>query len=786
MRLIKVLLLLLLFFIFVPTVLATSHYSYENSEKLKPLIHWREYGQDAFSQAQQEQKPVFLLLTAPSWCYWCQVYESQDYLFNSQIYSLINDKFIPIYVDADKRQDLTRQYLEGGWPSTTVLTPDGKRIYGYSGPRPVENMLTNLNQAVEYVKTNKGSNQISYNYQKTSPVVPTQEQLQALIDTYKTGILQSYDSLFGGFGTGQKFPQGRTEDFALDEYDLTKDSKWLELVQTTLKNQYTKPEDVTNNYHLFDPIEGGFHRYGTTRTWSPPHFEKMLYDNARLLKAYEHLLQITPDDPIAKEVVSKTLNYIQNNWYDNKNGGFYGNTDSAGEEYYKQIDRGKTKARVEKTKYTDWNSEAILTYIYLFKTTKNSEYKNIAEKTLNFYSQNIVTDKGALHYEKEDGSRQVRGNILDNAYLTLAFTQAYETFGDKKYLDSAQKLADYSLNSLYDWNSGGFFERNSPDTNLYIPQEIVLLTKPPEENGIMAYALLKLYKQTGKLSYLNAGIKTLGSNINTPGQLDSGYYFAQAAKYTVNNNLLKNYSKNKQQIADLEHAQQKSFWLTTFLANPPTQQAFTQSFAGITPLNGPFYILILIAFIAGFLSIISPCCLPMLPAYLAYSLRSEKQNLKRMTLAFFIGLSLVFTLLGMSATFIGNFLRLHLVIFSQVAGIVIMIFGILLLLGKSIPSLPIQRKKPVGYVGSFLFGMTFGISWTPCVGPILAAILLIASTLNSVVKGGVLLFIYSIGLALPLILLSFYLEKKKTSKFWQFLKGKEIRFVSGEKTFTIH
>ena len=94
--------------------LAAEEYSYEIAEELTPLIEWRDYGPDAFVEATLQEKPIFLLLTAPSWCYWCQVYESEDYLFNSQIVSLINSEFIPVYVDADKRQDLTRQYLEGG------------------------------------------------------------------------------------------------------------------------------------------------------------------------------------------------------------------------------------------------------------------------------------------------------------------------------------------------------------------------------------------------------------------------------------------------------------------------------------------------------------------------------------------------------------------------------------------------------------------------------------------------------------------------------------------------
>lgn len=445
---------------FAHPVFATSHYSFEHSQQMlqSGKINWREYGQTAFNEAITQNKPIFLLLTAPSWCYWCHVYDSDDYLYNAQIYPILNDKFIPIYVDADKRQDLTRQYLEGGWPSTTIFAPNRERIFGYSGPRPIPFMLENLKNAVEYVNTHGFANKNPYDYQQTSPIIPTVDQLNSLINGYNSSILQAYDTTYGGFGTGQKFPQGRTLDYALEQYESTKDNKWLELVQNTLVNQYTKREEVTTNYKLFDPIEGGFHRYGTTRTWSPPHFEKMLYDNARLLKVYSHLLTITPNDPIAREVVDKTLKYVADEWYDQVNGGFYGNTDVGGEKsYYERINRTVDKPRVEKTKYSDWNSEAVLTYLYLWKTTKNEAYKTMANQTLTFFQKKMVTDKGVYHYQKEDGTKGVRGSLLDNAYALLAFTDGYETLGQKEYLESAIQIANYSLDNLYDWNSGGFF-----------------------------------------------------------------------------------------------------------------------------------------------------------------------------------------------------------------------------------------------------------------------------------------------------------------------------------------
>jgi len=774
-----------IFLILTSSVLATSHYSFEHAEELKPLIDWRDYGQKAFDESIQENKPVFLLLTAPSWCYWCQVYESEEYLFNPQVIDTINKDFIPIYVDADQRQDLTRQYLEGGWPSTTILAPSRERLFGFSGVRPVPNMIANLQRATEFVNTQGFSNQIFYNYKETPEVIPTETQLRRITNFYISNTLQIYDSVNGGFGSGQKFPQGRALDFSLELYESTGNKQFLNLVQNTLQNQYTKIEEIETNYNLFDPVEGGFHRYGTRPDWTPPHYEKMLYDNARLLKAYFHLSQLAPEDKLAKEVFERTDSYIKEKWYDKEEGGFYGNTDVHGEEeYYGQNPRPDEPPRVETAKYTDWNTEAILTYLYLWQETGNEEYKEISENSLDFFSNEMISKNGAFHYSK-DGKKSVTGNILDNSYLLLALIEGYEVLDDEKYLEASKVIADYSLDNLYDWNSGGFFERNSKDTELYTSGDNILLTKPAQENGIMAYAFLKLYKQTNDPIYLNAGIKTIGANLNQIGSLDRGYYFIKSSQFILQNNLLNEFSQIN--VTNIEKEKQETFWLNNLILKEDSAKEFEVSEEGLEKIKGPIIILILVSLIAGFISFVSPCTLPILPAYVAYTFSSSKNNIKGMTIAFFLGLSLLFTLLGMSATVIGGFLRSHLTIFSQVAGILILLFGIYMLFGKGFSGFKIKQSRPNSYLGSFFLGAVFGISWTPCVGPILVSILLLASTTTSVFIGGLMLFVYAIGLALPLVIISTYLGKiNKEGRLWRIISGKELIFKISNKEFTIH
>jgi uncharacterized protein YyaL (SSP411 family)/cytochrome c biogenesis protein CcdA len=774
----------IIFLLLIGIISAEEKYSFEKSESMKHLIKWNDYGPEAFEKAQKQNKPIFLLLTAPSWCYWCQVYESEDYLFNPSVVSLINEKFIPVYVDADKRQDLTRKYLEGGWPSTTIFTPSKERIFGFSGPRPVSNMISNLNNAVEHVKNNKGKLKVSYKYEKKNIIRLSNNLLNEYTNNHFNYILQAYDSQYGGFGNGQKFPQGRTLDLALGLYKKTKDKRWLDLVENTLKNQYTKIDELSSNYNLFDPIEGGFHRYGTTREWTPPHYEKMLYDNARLLKLYYNLLKINPNNNLAKEVVTKTDSFIQDKWYDTKNGGFYGNSDVHGEEaYYGKNPRPIGKPRVEKTKYTDWNSDAITTYLHLYKEGNDNKYQDMATKSLNFYLD-IYDENGAYHYSKGN-EKGVQGNLLDNSYLMLAFIEGYQTLGDQKYLEAAKNIADFSLDNLYDWNSGGFFERNSKDTNNYAPGENIDLDKPVSENGVIAYAMLKLYLETNNLAYLDAGIKTIAINIYDARGLDNVYHYVKSSELIIENNLLEDFDKFENDIKKIESDKLENFWLNILLESQ--DKGFVLSKEGLTKFDGPILLLLFISLFAGFISFASPCSLPIIPAFIAYTFKSTEKNIKGMTLSFFLGLSIVFVILGMSASFIGSLLKENIELFSQVAGIVIILLGLGMILGKGFRGIDI-RYKPSGYFSSFLFGGVFGFAWTPCVGPILVAILLLASTNSSIFTGGLLLLAYAIGLSIPLIIISSYLDKiDKNSGIWKFIRGKMIIVeYKKDKKFMVH
>ncbi len=179
-----------------------------------------------------------------------------------------------------------------------------------------------------------------------------------------------------------------------------------------------------------------------------------------------------------------------------------------------------------------------------------------------------------------------------------------------------------------------------------------------------------------------------------------------------------------------------------------------------------------LAFLGGLVSFLSPCVLPLIPSYVSYitgisfdDLRqgSDKARIRRLTItnsiAFILGFSAVFILLGASSSYIGKLLFEYQKVISRVGGAIIIIFGLYVSGILKLGFLSREKKfhiqgRPAGYFGSFVIGVTFAAGWTPCIGPILGSILLYASTKGSTTYGLELLSVYSLGLAIPFFISS--------------------------------
>ncbi len=187
-------------------------------------------------------------------------------------------------------------------------------------------------------------------------------------------------------------------------------------------------------------------------------------------------------------------------------------------------------------------------------------------------------------------------------------------------------------------------------------------------------------------------------------------------------------------------------------------------------MTEPAHLGLAVAFVAGLLSFLSPCVLPLVPSYIGFltgltlpEIAGRRRTALFHGLAFVIGFSLIFMLLGASATVLGRALGIYQEWLQRIGGVLIIGFGLVCLGVVRVGLLAQDRRrhlqdKPVGYVGSSLAGMAFAAGWTPCIGPVLGAILGLAATEHDLTRGMLLLGVYSAGLAVPFLIAAAALE----------------------------
>src|SRR3989344_615470 len=193
---------------------------------------------------------------------------------------------------------------------------------------------------------------------------------------------------------------------------------------------------------------------------------------------------------------------------------------------------------------------------------------------------------------------------------------------------------------------------------------------------------------------------------------------------------------------------------------------------------------LLIAFLGGIISFLAPCLLPILPAFFAYTFK-EKKEITKMTLIFFLGFSLIFILYGLTASFFSGLLNNYKETLTVISGLLLIFLGVLAIIGKGFTFIKIDNKFKHDIMGVFLMGIFFAIGFSPCLGPILGGILIIAANFNSYLSSGLLLFTYSLGIFVPLFTLSFIYDKLKLSNT-RFMRDNAVNFNLFSKNINTH
>jgi uncharacterized protein YyaL (SSP411 family) len=450
-------------------------------------IRWREWGDKAFREARETGKPILLDLTAV-WCHWCHVMDETSYS-DDEVIELINEGFIPVRVDIDKRPDIRERYNFGGYPTTAFLNADGDVIAGGTYIPP-EQMKRTLVQVRSFFESSGGAPR----ERKVPPeaeVKPAKGPLRMdVVEEILGYILQQFDELYGGFGSAPKFPNPDAVDLALYQFKVSGNRYFQRIVEKTL--------GAMAGGRIHDPVERGFFRYSVTKDWSEPHYEKMLDVNVGLLRNYVNAYALLGEEWY-REVARDILGYIEASLRDPE-GGFYGSQD-ADEEYYRMSREERASASppyIDRTLYADLNGQAISAYLLASVVLEEEAYREAALIALKVLEERLVDSDGTLcHYwEDEPG---VDGMLGDYVSVSEAFLSAYEHTGDVRYLERSRTVVDRMLDILLD--DGGLLMDRKPREDdiglLKVPQ------RPLVENSRAALLLLKLSEVTETERYMD-------------------------------------------------------------------------------------------------------------------------------------------------------------------------------------------------------------------------------------------------------------------------------------------
>jgi uncharacterized protein len=558
-------------------------------------VDWLPWGPRALASARERDVPLLVSIGYSS-CHWCHVMERESFE-DEHTAQLMNESFVCVKVDREERPDVDALYMEavqgmtghGGWPLNVFLTPQGLPFYGgtYFPPqeRPGMPSFTQVLLAVSEAWGERGeeirasSEQLRERLSGGALLRSSAEPFdETALDAAVERLRESFDAVNGGFGGAPKFPQASVLDFlmcraAAHRENDPKSSPNPDPVPSTAPGRsvaqmalYTLRSMAGGGIH--DQIGGGFHRYAVDETWTVPHFEKMLYDNALLARAYLHGSQVS-GDPSLLEVCHNTLGWALREMR-GPEGGFYSalDADSNGVEgrFYvwttaelKEIlgedadvairwlgaseegnfvdphhpepglnvleDRGprpdeQTRERIrthllgarekrsrpglDDKRLTGWNALMISAL-----AEAGDVFLDAAVTCAEFVLRELRTAEGGLLRTYSSGEAKIDGYLEDYAFLLEAFIALFEATCEERWLAHATTLADELIVRFSDAENGGFFSTAADGEQLIVRRKELEDSPIPAGGSSAAMGLLRLAQLTGEERYERHGTSVI-------------------------------------------------------------------------------------------------------------------------------------------------------------------------------------------------------------------------------------------------------------------------------------
>ncbi len=481
-------------------------------------IHWRHWGQSAFQEAGEQDKPIFLLITS-SWCQWCHLLDETT-LSEGTIITILNRDYIPIRVDSDLRPDVNQRYNQNGWPSVVLLSTEGEILWGgvYVPPKQMLYYLGHvrryysehhmeITEQVRALQDRRFTHTLTQALSHVGQRTLLQEEHTVLVDLplQAGAVLRDlFDADYGGFTIHPHLKFSHAE--ALELLVLLARQGHVEMLGMVT---YSLEQMVEGG--LWDKEEGGFFRYSAASDWSMPHTEKMLDENAALLRSVLLAAQLSQAEEwygLARQLI----HYINTHLYQSADGVFSG-SQSADEEYYEPSNYSRASRQsppIDKTVYTAWNARMISSYLLAGRILQQPALETMALRALDWLCEHMVYRDGSMCHYFLNGQAGLPGQLADSVWMARALLDAYELCEQRSYLDTAIALMHFACQELLDEQSGLFYDYPA---NLQAEGRLAEREQPLVENALAAECLLRMAAHSRRKNLHITGVLVLAGCI---------------------------------------------------------------------------------------------------------------------------------------------------------------------------------------------------------------------------------------------------------------------------------